>query len=40
MIFEILIGVYMLWMTWLISTIMNIGGNDENAHRERMRNKT
>jgi hypothetical protein len=38
--FEILFGLAMLWIVWLIASIIDIGVRDENAHRRAMQGKT
>jgi hypothetical protein len=44
MIFEILVGMSILWIAFLLASIMDIGTRererDENAHKRRMRSKT
>jgi hypothetical protein len=37
MMFEILMGLAILWQAWLLATIM--GTDDENAHRRAMQGK-
>jgi hypothetical protein len=40
--FEILFGLAMLWIVWLIASIIDIGVREknENAHRRAMQGKT
>jgi len=39
--FEILFGLAIIWVAWLIASIMDIGVREnENAQRRRMQNKT
>jgi hypothetical protein len=44
MIFEILVGMSLLWIAWLVSSMMDITvrekKRDEDAHRRRVRSKT
>jgi hypothetical protein len=37
---EILIGLYLLWLAFMVALIIDIGVRDENAHRRTVQGKT